>query len=98
MSLRITKTVLTVTAVFMFCFVFFIIFANPKTAEAGNVNTSHGFTLLTAPAGAGTEYLYIIDDNSSMLMVYSIPDPQNKKHIKPEVSWFLPSLFNEVRN
>ena len=75
-----------------------IVFAKPKVLNAGNVNTSDGFTLLTVPTGAGSEFLYVIDDSTSMLMVYSIPDPQNKKYIKPEVSWFLPSLFDEVRD
>ena len=68
------------------------------TAHAMNTVTAEGFTMLTAPNGQGTDFLYVIDDNSAMLLVYSIPDPQNRKFIKPEASWLLPSLFNAVRN
>lgn len=70
----------------------------PSTAHAQTSISADGFTMLTAPNGQGTEFLYIIDNNSAMLLVYSIPDPQNRKFIKPEASWVLPSLFNSVRN
>ena len=72
--------------------------SNPRTAFAESVNTSEGVTLLTASNGQGTDFLYVIDNNAAMLLVYSIPDPQNKQFIKPEASWLLPSLFQSVRN
>ena len=69
-----------------------------NTAIAGGVVTGEGFSMLSASNGSGTEFLYIIDDKTAMLMVYSIPDAQNRKFIKPEASWLLPALFDTVRN
>ena len=67
-------------------------------AVAGSAVTGEGFSMLSVPNGSGTEFLYVIDNKTAMLMVYSIPDAQNRKFIKPEASWFLPALFNTVRN
>ena len=67
-------------------------------AVAGGVVTGEGFSMLSVPNGSGTEFLYVIDDKTAMLMVYSVPDAQNRKFIKPEASWLLPALFNTVRN
>ncbi|MBI69836.1 MAG: hypothetical protein CMJ38_07545 [Phycisphaerae bacterium] len=67
-------------------------------AVAGGAVTGEGFSMLSVPNGSGTEFLYVIDDKTAMLMVYSIPDAQNRKFIKPEASWLLPALFNTVRN
>ena len=67
-------------------------------AVAGSAVTGEGFSMLSVPNGSGTEFLYVIDDKTAMLMVYSIPDAQNRKFIKPEASWLLPALFNTVRN
>jgi len=66
-------------------------------AVADNALTGDGFTMLTAENGQGSDFLYIIDDHSSMLMVYDIPDPQNRQFIRPVASWSLPALFGEVR-
>ena len=67
-------------------------------AVAGSAVTGEGFSMLSVPNGSGTEFLFVIDDKTAMLMVYSIPDAQNRKFIKPEASWLLPALFNTVRN
>ncbi len=67
-------------------------------AVAGSAVTGEGFSMLSVPNGSGTEFLYVIDNKTAMLMVYSIPDAQNRKFIKPEASWLLPALFNTVRN
>jgi len=72
--------------------------ADKGVAVAGNAVTGEGFSILSVPNGSGTEFLYVIDDKTAMLMVYSIPDAQNRKFIKPEASWLLPALFNTVRN
>ena len=95
---HITNSALFASAMVMSVLILLTLGKQTPTAHAKNVVSSDGFTMLTAPNGQGTEFLYVIDDNSSMLLVYSIPDPQNRKFIKPEASWLLPSLFNAVRN
>ena len=95
---HITNSALLITAVIMSVLILLSVGKEPTTAYAQNVVSSDGFTMLTAPNGQGTEFLYVIDNDSAMLLVYSIPDPQNRKFIKPEASWVLPSLFNAVRN
>ena len=68
------------------------------TVFADSTVTREGFTLVTTPSGQGAECLYMIDDQTSMLLVYDIPDPQNRQFIRPVASWSLPALFNSVRN
>ncbi len=69
-----------------------------NVAVADGAVTGEGFSMLSVSNGTGTEFLYVIDDKTSMLMVYSVPDAQNRKFIQPEASWLLPALFNTVRN
>ena len=68
------------------------------TAAADNVVTGDGFTLVTTPSGQGTDFLFMIDDQSSMLLLYDIPDPQNRQFIRPVASWSLPAMFRSIRN
>ena len=68
------------------------------TALADSTASREGFSLVTTPSGQGTDYLYLIDNQTSMLLVYGIPDPQNRQFIQPVASWSLPALFNSVRN
>ncbi|MEE2912948.1 MAG: hypothetical protein VX436_03995 [Planctomycetota bacterium] len=78
-----------------------IIFATngyTKTTYADSVVSKEGFTLTTTPSGQGSDYLYLIDNQTSMLLVYDIPDPQNRQFIRPVATWSLPALFNSVRN
>ena len=79
-------------------FVFVLFKRDQNLAVASGVASGDGFSMLSVSNGAGTEFLYVIDDKTGMLMVYSIPDPQNRKFIQPEASWLLPALFNSVRN
>ena len=69
-----------------------------QTAIADSVITKEGFTLITTPSGQGSDYLYLIDNQTSMLLVYDIPDPQNRQFIRPVATWSLPALFHSVRN
>tara|TARA_B100000959_G_C14561914_1_gene452102 strand:- start:183 stop:485 length:303 start_codon:yes stop_codon:yes gene_type:complete len=69
-----------------------------QTAAADSVISKETFTLTTAPSGQGSDYLYLIDNQTSMLLVYDIPDPQNRQFIRPVATWSLPALFNSVRN
>lgn len=68
------------------------------TAVADSTVSRDGFSLVTTASGQGADYLYMIDDQTSMLLVYDIPDPQNRQFIRPVASWSLPALFNTVRN
>ena len=58
----------------------------------------NGYTMLTTSNGQGSEFLFVIDDSASLLMVYGIPSPQNQSYIKPIASWSLPAMFNAARN
>ena len=69
-----------------------------QTATADSVISKEGFTLTTTPSGQGSDHLYLIDNQTSMLLVYDIPDPQNAKFIRPVATWSLPAMFNSVRN
>ena len=68
-----------------------------QTAIADNVNTSYGFTMLTTSNGHGTDYLWVIDDKTAMLLVYVVPDPQNRRSIDRVATWYLPSMFASAR-
>ena len=69
-----------------------------QSAAADSVISKDGFTLTTTASGQGADFLYLIDNQTSMLLVYDIPDPQNTKLIRPVATWSLPALFNSVRN
>jgi hypothetical protein len=68
-----------------------------QTAIADNVNTNYGFTMLTTSNGHGTDYLWVIDDKTAMLLVYVVQDPQNKRSIDRVATWYLPSMFASTR-
>ena len=67
-------------------------------ALADSSSTGGGFSMVTTPSGQGTDLLYIIDDQTSTLMVYDLQNPQGQSHIRPVASWILPSMFSSVRN
>jgi hypothetical protein len=67
-------------------------------ANAEGVNSANGFTLLTTLNGQGSEFLYLIDDESSMLIVYSISNPQLNAKMEISAAWYLPSMFNTALN
>ncbi len=69
----------------------------PK-AMADSSATGGGFTMVTTPSGQGTDLLYIIDDQTSTLMVYDLQNPQGQSYIRPMASWILPAMFSSVRN
>ena len=93
-----TQTLFATACILVVLIVVSVWKSEKNMAIAGGVVTGEGFSMLSAPNGSGTEFLYIIDDKTAMLMVYSIPDAQNRKFIKPEASWLLPALFDTVRN
>ena len=86
-------------SVFVICLAI-IISASRHTpaAVAEGVISQDGFTLTTASTGQGADYLYLIDNRTSMLLVYDTPIPQNRQFIRPVATWSLPALFNSVRN
>ena len=85
-----TQTLFSIACILAVLLVMSMWKADKAVAVAGNAVTGEGFSILSVPN--------VIDDKTAMLMVYSIPDAQNRKFIKPEASWLLPALFNTVRN
>ena len=73
------NTVLWATAFFIAALIFVAAGQHTPRAVANSTNTADGFTLLTTSNGQGTDFLHVIDNETSMYMVYNIPDPQNKK-------------------
>jgi hypothetical protein len=92
------ESVLWATAFFIAAMIIFVAGRHTPTATASDSNTSDGFTLLTTSNGQGTDFVHVIDNSTSMYMVYNIPDPQNKKSIQTVATWFLPAMFNSARN
>jgi hypothetical protein len=68
------------------------------TANASSASTANGFTLLTAQNGEGSDLLYVIDEETSMLMVYSIINPQLNAKMEMAAAWYLPAMFNTALN
>ena len=92
------NTALWATAFFIAALIFVAAGQHTPRAVANSTNTADGFTLLTTSNGQGIDFLHIIDNTTSMYMVYNIPDPQNKKSIETVATWFLPTMFNTARN
>ena len=77
-----------------------ILFASSKhtpRAPADTALTSNGMTMVTTPSSTGTDLLYVIDDYRAVLMIYTLPNPQNESQISPVASWYLPAMFNSIR-
>jgi hypothetical protein len=77
-----------------------ILFASSKhtpVALAVESTNGGGFTMVTTPGGQGTDLVYVIDDQNSLLMVYGLQDPQGQSYIKPIASWSLPAMFSTAR-
>jgi|TARA_B100000959_G_scaffold281745_1_gene346563 hypothetical protein len=68
------------------------------TAIAETSITGNGFTLVTTQDGRGADFLYVVDDVNSVLMVYNVQNPQGNSTIKPIVGWRLPAMFSVARN
>jgi hypothetical protein len=92
------NTVLWATAFFIAALIFVAAGQHTSRAVANSTNTADGFTILTTSNGQGTDFLHVIDNATSMYMVYNIPDPQNKKSIETVATWFLPAMFDAARN
>lgn len=92
------NTTLWATAFFIAALIFVAAGQHTSRAVANSANTADGFTILTTSNGQGTDFLHVIDNTTSMYMVYNIPDPQNKKSIETVATWFLPTMFNTARN
>ena len=86
------------TAFFIMALIFVTVGRHTAKASANSVNTADGFTLLTTSNGQNSTFLHIIDNSTSMYMVYNIPDPQNKASIETVATWFLPAMFTSARN
>lgn len=77
-----------------------ILFVSSKhtlQASADSVITANNMTMVTAPGPSGNDLLYIIDNSQSVLMIYALPDPQNKKYIHPVASWNIPAMLESAR-
>jgi hypothetical protein len=92
------NTILWATAFFITALIFVAAGRHAPGAMANSANTTNGFTLLTTSNGQGSEFLHVIDNTTSMYMVYTIPDPQNKPSIDTVATWFLPDMYNSARN
>ena len=77
--------------------ILFVASQRTPQAIADNAIASNKMTMVTTPGASGTDLLYVIDNNRSVLMIYELPDPQNESYIRPVASWFLPAMFNSVR-
>jgi hypothetical protein len=69
-----------------------------QNAHAQSASTASGFTLLTTPDGRGSDFLYLIDDETSMLMVYSVRNPQLNTVLELSAAWYLPAMFSKALN
>jgi|TARA_Y100000294_G_C8483358_1_gene307701 hypothetical protein len=92
------NNILWATAFFISAMIIFVSGRHTPNASADDSNTADGFTLLTTSNGQGTDFVHVIDNSTSMYMVYNIPDPQNKKSVETVATWFLPAMFNSARN
>lgn len=92
------NVLLWATAFFIAALIFTAAGRHTQRASANNANTASGFTLLTTSNGQGSEFLHVIDNSTSMYMVYNIPDPQNNASIDTVATWFLPAMFTAARN
>ena len=86
------------SAFLLIAMIIFTASKHTQEAQADAEINGEGFTLLTTSNGQGSEYLFVIDDNAALLMVYGLPSPQNQSYIKPIASWALPAMFNSARN
>ncbi len=92
------NTILWATAFFIAALIFVAAGRHAPTAMASSANTTDGFTLVTTSNGQGSEFLHVIDNATSMYMVYTIPDPQNNPSIETVATWFLPAMYNSPQN
>jgi hypothetical protein len=69
-----------------------------NAADAGSASTANGFTLLTTQDGQGSDILYLIDEETSMLIVYYIANPQVNTKMEMIAAWYLPSMFTTALN
>ena len=67
-------------------------------AFADSASTANGYTLLTTPNGQGSEQLYLIDQETSMLMVYNLRSPQINTTMEIVAAWYLPDMFYTAMN
>jgi hypothetical protein len=65
-----------------------------QNAYADSASTANGFTLLTTSSGQGADLLYLIDQETSMLIVYNLKNPQINSEMELVAAWYLPSMFN----
>ena len=77
--------------------ILFVANRHTPQAVAENAITGDGFTMVTSPDGRGTDLLYVIDNQNSLLMVYDVQNPQGASYINPVASWSIPSMFSTVR-
>ncbi len=86
-------TVLWASAFIVAAIIFTTAGRHAQEANAASASTASGFTLLTTPNGQGSDFLYLIDDETSMLMVYSVRNPQFNTELELSAAWYLPEMF-----
>ncbi|MBC8200680.1 MAG: hypothetical protein H8E86_01440 [Planctomycetes bacterium] len=92
------NTTLWATTFFIAALIFVMAGRHTSKAAANSANTSDGITLLTTSNGQGSEFLHVIDNSTSMYMVYFVKDPQNNPSLEVKATWFLPAMFNSTQN
>ncbi|MDG1137674.1 MAG: hypothetical protein P8N28_05365 [Phycisphaerales bacterium] len=93
-----SNTTLWASACIIAALVFVMASRHSRQAVAEGASTANGFTLLTTPDGQGSEQLYVIDQETSMLMVYNLKNPQMNSSMEMVAAWYLPSMFYTAMN
>lgn len=88
------NTVLWASAFIVAALVFVMAGRHTQNAYAGDASTANGFTLITTPNDQGSDLLYLIDQETSMLIVYNLKNPQLNSEMELVAAWYLPSMFN----
>ncbi len=88
------NTLLWASAFIVAALVFVMAGRHTQNAYADNASTANGFTLLTTPSGQGSDLLYVVDQETSMLIVYNLKNPQLNSEMELIAAWYLPSMFN----
>jgi len=88
-----STTALWASAFIIAALIFVTAGRHTQKAHADSASSSSGFTLLTTPNGQGSDFLYLIDDETSMLMVYNVNNPQIDTELYLSAAWYLPSMF-----
>ncbi|RMH14232.1 MAG: hypothetical protein D6695_01830 [Planctomycetota bacterium] len=89
------RLTLSITAAVLFALIMLQTLGMPaKTAQAGLVSKTGGYTMLTVNGGRPDELLFVIDDRNENLFVYSI---EGGRIIELQARESLPEMFTAAR-